>query len=88
MPRLDLFAFHYRDPRTGKWIRARYHAERHEIAARYAEFEIIGEPEIRNVESDARYFNPHRPPIGNLGPVIEIAGWKPARRVAVAGVAT
>jgi hypothetical protein len=32
MPRLELFAFRYRDPRTGNWIRARYVAERHEIA--------------------------------------------------------
>ena len=88
MPRLELFAFRYRDPRTGKWIRARYLAERHEIAARFAEFEIIGEPEIRNVDPDTRYFNPWRPPIGNLGPVLEIAGWKSARRVAIAGVAT
>ncbi len=67
-PRLELFAFRYRDARTGKWIRARYRAERHEIAARYAEFEIIGEPEVRNVDPGARYFNPqtgagpgHRP---------------------------
>jgi hypothetical protein len=27
MSRLELFAFRYRDPRTGKWIRARYVAE-------------------------------------------------------------
>jgi hypothetical protein len=59
MPRLELFPFRCRDPRTGKWIRARYVAERHEIAARYAEFEIIGPPEIRDVDPDARYFTPH-----------------------------
>ena len=46
-PRLELFQFRYRDPRTGKWIMARYRAERHEIAARYAEWEIIGPPEVR-----------------------------------------
>ena len=28
-PRLELFAFRYRDPRTGKWVRARYRAEMH-----------------------------------------------------------
>ncbi len=38
---------------------ARYRAERHEIAARYAEWEIIGPPEIRDVDPDARYFTPH-----------------------------
>jgi hypothetical protein len=58
-PRLELFAFRYRDPRTGKWTTARYLAERHEIAARYAEWEIIGPAEIREVNPDARYFNPH-----------------------------
>jgi hypothetical protein len=36
-PRIELFAFRYRDPRTGKWIRARYVAERQEIGERYAE---------------------------------------------------
>ena len=36
-PRLELFPFRYRDPRTGKWVRARYRAERHEIEARYAQ---------------------------------------------------
>jgi hypothetical protein len=46
---------------TGRWIRARYVAERHEIAARYVEWEIVGPPEIRNVEaSAAAYFNPWR----------------------------
>ena len=34
MPRLGLFPFRYRDPRTGKWKRARYVAERHIIAKR------------------------------------------------------
>jgi hypothetical protein len=56
--RLELFPFRYRDPLTGKWVRARYVAERHVIAERYAEFEIIGPPEIRDVDPDARYFNP------------------------------
>jgi hypothetical protein len=38
--------FRYRGPRTRKWIRARYVAERQEIAARYAEWEITGPAEI------------------------------------------
>ena len=45
-------------PRTGKWIRARYVAELHEIKLRHAEFEIIGPPEIREVDPDAGYFAP------------------------------
>jgi hypothetical protein len=50
-------------PRTGKSVRARYRADRDEIAARYAQWEIIGPAEIRDVESDARYFTPHTSPL-------------------------
>lgn len=39
MPR-ELFRFRYRDPLTGKWVRARYAAEVHEIANRYAKWEL------------------------------------------------
>jgi hypothetical protein len=60
MPRLELFPFRYRDRVTGRWVRARYVAELHEIAARYTEWEIIGEPEIRDVDLSAGYFNPLR----------------------------
>ena len=60
-PRLELFPFQYRDRLTGKWVRARYLAERHEIAARYTEWEIIGPPELREVDPEAHYFTPHRP---------------------------
>ncbi len=58
MPRLELFPFRHRDAVTGKWVKARYLAERQEIAARYAEWEIIGPPEIRDVDPHARYFTP------------------------------
>jgi len=58
MPRLELFPFRYRDRVSGKWVRARYVAERHEIAACYAQWEIIGPPEIRDVDPHARYFMP------------------------------
>ena len=58
MPRLELFPFRYRNTVTGKWVKARYVAEPHEIAARYAEWEIIGPPEIRDVDPNARYFTP------------------------------
>lgn len=57
--RLELFPFRYRDPLTGKWVCARYVAKRHEIAERFAEFEITGPPEIREVGPAARYFSPH-----------------------------
>lgn len=58
-PCLELFAFRFRDPLTGKWVRARYRAARCDIEARYAEFEIIGPAEIREVNRDARSFDPH-----------------------------
>ena len=58
-PRLELFPFRYRDPATGKWVRARYRAEPDEIARRHARFEITGPPEIRDVDPGARRFTPH-----------------------------
>ena len=97
MPRLELYPFRFRDQLTGKWVRARYLAERHEIAARYAEFEITGPPEIREVDADARYFNPQRgerqtdtASIGNVGPIMVVS--RPAegepQLLMVAGTAT
>lgn len=58
-PCLELFPFRYRDPLTGKWVRARYVATRQEIARRYAEFEIIGAAEIRDATPDGRALSPH-----------------------------
>jgi hypothetical protein len=65
MPRLELFPFRYRDPVTGKWIRARYRAERHEIALRHAEYEITGPAEIRDIDPSARRFTPHSRSMAN-----------------------
>jgi len=89
-PRLELFPFRFRDPITGKCVRARYVAELHEIKQRYAEFKIIGAPEVRKVRSDARHFTPHprETPLGNLGPVLAIVRSESGRRVVVAGVAS
>ena len=57
--RLELYPFRYQDPATGKWVRARYRATQQEIARRYAEYEITGPPEIREIGEGTRYFNPH-----------------------------
>ena len=38
---LVLFPFRFRDPISGKWVRAWYKAERSVTAARYAEWGII-----------------------------------------------
>ena len=51
-PALFLYPFRFYDPVRGRWIRARYVAERREIAERYAQWEIIGEPEVRRVSTD------------------------------------
>ena len=47
---LELYPFRYRDTPTGKWVRARYMATREEITKANAEWEIIGPPEIRDVD--------------------------------------
>ena len=82
MPRLELFRFRYRETLSGKWKLARYRAERHEIAARFAEWEIIGPAEVRNVDPEARYVTPHRPAISNLETDAELrcAGGRAHRR--------
>ena len=57
-----LYPFRYRSEVTRKWVRARYVAEQREIAARYAEWEITGPPEVREVPDQAlaNTFNPRR----------------------------
>jgi hypothetical protein len=60
VPRLLLYPFRYRSEITGKWVKARYLAAGEEIAARHADWEIIGPPELRDVDTDARYFQPYR----------------------------
>ncbi|HLX28945.1 MAG TPA: hypothetical protein VKV24_10730 [Casimicrobiaceae bacterium] len=62
MPRLPLYPFRYRSEVTGKWVKARYIAEMHEIEREHApgDWEIIGPPEVRDVDPDAAYFSPWR----------------------------
>ena len=60
---IEVFPFRYRDPLSGKWVAARYLAERHEIAERYREWEITGPPEIRG-DGDQAYFRPYPPRTG------------------------
>ena len=83
-PRIELYAFWYRDPRTGKWTRARYVATREEIAQRYAEWQIVSPAEVRDVDTDVRYFTPHSHPLDaelrryserppELAPAIDVA---------------
>ena len=46
---LELYPFRFRDPLTGRWIHARYKTTRDNLAARYAEYEITGPAEVRDV---------------------------------------
>ena len=61
VPRIiALFPFRYRDPLTGKWVRARYRAELHEIRARYQLWEVTGPAEFRYPSVGGGTFNPWR----------------------------
>jgi hypothetical protein len=57
-PVLRLYPFKFRDPATGCWTKSRYKATLTDIAARYAEWMIDGEPEIRG-SIPATSFNPY-----------------------------
>jgi hypothetical protein len=57
---IELFAFRLGDPRTGKWVRARYRATLAELAARYREWEITGAAEIRG-DAPVQMFQPALP---------------------------
>jgi len=50
-----LYPFRFFDDVTRKWVRARYVAELHVIAERYAQWEITGSPEIRSRGSVAMF---------------------------------
>jgi hypothetical protein len=45
--RNELWEFRYFDPLRKRWIKARYRATREDIAGRYAEYQIEGQPEVR-----------------------------------------
>ena len=60
-PLLLQYPFRFVDPVTGRWVRARYKAERHELVQRYTQWEITGAPEIRRVGgANSGTFNPFR----------------------------
>jgi hypothetical protein len=57
---IELYPFRFRDPRTGKWVRARYVATLAEIEARYREWEIVGPAEVRG-DAPVQMFQPALP---------------------------
>lgn len=60
MPTIALYPFRFYDLVTRKWWRARYVCELPQIAERYAAFQIIGRPELREV--------PDKPELGLFPP--------------------
>ena len=79
MRRLKLYPFRFKNPVSGKWVKARYVAERHEIEGRHApgEWEIIGPPEIREIDEEWSYFSPWTNSQPSETPVKEPPGHKP-----------
>jgi hypothetical protein len=65
---LLLYPFRYFDPVRNRWIRARYVAELHDIAARHKQWEITGPPEVRRRGGHYDSFNPFRKPAAHLPP--------------------
>jgi hypothetical protein len=59
---IELYPCRYRDPLTRRWVRGRYKASKSDLAARYAEWEVIGPPETRKPLDAA--FTPIAPPVG------------------------
>ena len=64
MPPIEVYAFRFREPRTGRWVRARYRATLAEIKARYREWELDGPGEIRG-DAPAQMFQPSLPRIAD-----------------------
>lgn len=49
---LHLYRFRYFDALRQRWIMARYVCDAPEIRCRYADFELVGTPEVRHVPDD------------------------------------
>ncbi len=63
VPTLALYPFRFRDPLSGKWVRARHKMQVPEMQRHYPDWEITGAPEFRHVtESSVQPFNPFEPP--------------------------
>jgi len=54
----ELYPFRFKDPVTGKWVRARYRASVQDIASRYATWEITGP--LSRPASPSTGFDPFR----------------------------
>ena len=73
MTLIELYPFRFRDPRTGKWVRARYKASLDEIRARYDRWQTIGPPEIREPVMMFTPFGERTEPPLKLSPTLDEA---------------
>jgi hypothetical protein len=60
VPTLLLYRFRYLDPLRNKWMAACYVTARDEIERRYAQYELIEPPEVRQIAEDWRYADASR----------------------------
>ena len=51
MPTLQLYLFRFRDPLTGKWVRARYKLQVPELHRCYAQWGTTDAPDVRHVSA-------------------------------------
>ena len=68
---LAVYAFRRLDPRTRKWVRARYKASLDEIRARYNRWQTIGPPEIREPVKMFTPFGERTEPPLDLAPTLD-----------------
>jgi hypothetical protein len=58
MPILQLYPFRFRDPLTGKWVRAHHKMQVPELQRHYSDWEITGAPQVRHATTaSAQPFN-------------------------------
>jgi hypothetical protein len=61
MRTLVLYPFRFRDRITGKWVRARHKLQVPALQRQYAEWEITGPPEIRDLTPGSiEHFDPFK----------------------------
>jgi hypothetical protein len=67
VPTFVLYPFRFRDPLTGKWLRARHRMQVPEIQRHYGDWQLTGPAEIRNVKpASVAQYNPFEAPAGSV----------------------
>lgn len=64
MATLQLYPFRFRDPLTGKWVRAGHKMQVPDMQRQYVQWEITGAPEIRHITPiSMEPFSPFESPV-------------------------